>query len=75
MLPPPEPQEDIIQVAIDPTDSSKSVKISSGLSTEDQNRLVEFLSANIDIFAWCTTDMSGIDPEIICHRLAIKPDA
>ena len=34
-----------------------------------------FLSNNQDVFAWYTTDMPRIDPQIICHRLSIKPGA
>ena len=34
----------------------------------------QFLSNNLDVFAWAPTDMSGIDPAIICHRLAIDPE-
>ena len=29
--------------------------------------LLQFLSNNLDVFAWPPTDMSGIDPAMICH--------
>ena len=35
----------------------------------------QFLSKNTDLFAWSPTDMPGINPEVIDHRLSIKVDA
>jgi len=35
----------------------------------------QFLSDNSDIFAWSPTDMFGIDPEAIYHKLSIKSNA
>jgi len=34
----------------------------------------EFLSDNLAVFTWTPTDMPGIDPDIICHKLSIKAD-
>lgn len=33
--------------------------------------LTSFLSENIDVFAWSTMNMIGIDPDVIVHRLNI----
>ena len=33
------------------------------------------LRAHADVFAWAHEDMLGIDPEVACHRLAIKNGA
>ena len=33
------------------------------------------LRAHADVFAWTHDDMPGIDPEVACHRLAIKKGA
>ena len=30
------------------------------------------MRAHADVFAWTHEDMPGIDPEVACHRLAIK---
>jgi len=38
-----------------------------------EKMLKKFLSKNTNIFSW-STDIPGIDPEIICHRLSIKMD-
>ena len=37
--------------------------------------LVKSLENNIDVFAWSTYDVLGIDPEFICHRLNVNPNA
>ena len=37
--------------------------------------LVKFLGANIDVFAWSTYGVPGIDPGFICHQLNINPEA
>jgi hypothetical protein len=34
--------------------------------------LIDFLRANIDIFTWSTTDMSGIPREVVEHALEIR---
>ncbi|CAL2239343.1 unnamed protein product [Prunus armeniaca] len=35
--------------------------------------LTIFLQNNKDMFAWSPSDMPGIDPNIICHRLHVNP--
>ncbi|CAL2266901.1 unnamed protein product [Prunus armeniaca] len=35
--------------------------------------LTTFLQNNKDMFAWSPSDMPGIDPNIICHRLHVNP--
>lgn len=32
------------------------------------------LQKNIELFAWAASNMLGIDPNIVCHHIAIKPD-
>jgi len=64
---PPGSEEDIVVISVDPDDPSKTVRIGAGLPTDKRDRMIKFLSDNLDVFAWCTTDMPGIDPEIICH--------
>ncbi|XP_072087267.1 uncharacterized protein [Arachis hypogaea] len=37
--------------------------------------LMEIVRANGDLFAWTPSDMLGLDPEVMSHRLSIKLDA
>ena len=36
---------------------------------------MQCLQAHADVFAWTHEDMSGIDLEVACHKLAIKKGA
>nr|KYP47343.1 Retrotransposable element Tf2 [Cajanus cajan] len=53
----------------------KKVKIGTSLSPEDAVKLIEVLKVNISAFAWHAKDMPGVDPDFMCHRLAIDPSA
>ena len=35
--------------------------------------MVEFLMNNIEAFAWIPYEMSGVDPDFICHKLNVSP--
>lgn len=49
------------------------VIIGMTLTSEMRDEVIQFLKANLDVFAWSHEDMVGIDPEIACHRLNIDP--
>ena len=38
----------------------------------EKSKLVEFLKANLDVFAWDTSDIPGISPELACHCLNVN---
>ena len=44
----------------------------SQLPPLEKSELVKFLEANIDVFAWSTYDVLGIDPRFICHQLNVN---
>ncbi|CAL8152777.1 unnamed protein product [Prunus armeniaca] len=67
------PEEDIELVPLDPDKPERTARIGSRLSQEEKAELVAFLQNNKDVFAWSPSDMPGIDPQIICHRLHINP--
>lgn len=52
---------------------SKYLKIGSKLDEGLRRRLVDFLRSNSDCFAWSHTDMPGIDPEVIMHKVQVNP--
>ena len=41
----------------------------------EKAELVKFLKANLDVFAWNTYDVLGLDPGLACHRLNVNPEA
>ncbi|XP_020204927.1 uncharacterized protein K02A2.6-like [Cajanus cajan] len=68
----PAPVEDVKEVAMA---EGKKVKIGTSLSQEDAARLIEVLKANMTAFAWHAKDISGVDPDFMCHKLAVDPGA
>ncbi|CAL8083178.1 unnamed protein product [Prunus armeniaca] len=67
------PEEDIELIPLDPDQPDKKARIGSRLSPDEKVELTTFLQNNKDMFAWSPSDMPGIDPNIICHRLHVNP--
>ncbi|CAL8168152.1 unnamed protein product [Prunus armeniaca] len=67
------PEEDIELIPFDPDQPDKKARIGSHLSPDEKVELTTFLQNNKDMFAWSPSDMPGIDPNIICHRLHVNP--
>ncbi|KAL2227669.1 UNVERIFIED_CONTAM: Retrovirus-related Pol polyprotein from transposon [Sesamum indicum] len=61
-----------IQLATE--DPSKTTRIGSSLN-EGEMAMIDFLRKNADMFAWSPSDFTGIDPEVIVHRLNVDPTA
>ncbi|KAL0366906.1 UNVERIFIED_CONTAM: Transposon Ty3-G Gag-Pol polyprotein [Sesamum radiatum] len=38
-----------------------------------EEELVQFLKANLDVFAWTVRDLEGVDPEVMTHKLNVNP--
>ena len=55
-------------------DDVKEVKIGSRLRPEVKKGLIDLLREYSDVFAWSYHDMSGLDSEIVVHRLSLKPE-
>ncbi|XP_020206440.1 uncharacterized protein LOC109791543 [Cajanus cajan] len=68
----PAPAEDIKEVAVM---EGRTVKIGTSLTPENEERLVKVLKENASVFAWHSSDMPGVDPDFLCHKLAIEPNA
>ncbi|CAL2270497.1 unnamed protein product [Prunus armeniaca] len=67
------PEEDVELIPLDLDQPNKKARIGSRLSPNEKVELTTFLHNNKDIFAWSPSDMPGIDPNIICHRLHVNP--
>ncbi|CAL9028599.1 unnamed protein product, partial [Prunus brigantina] len=67
------PEEDVELVPLDPDKPERTARIGSRLSQEEKAELAAFLQNNKGVFAWSPSDMPGIDPQIICHRLHVNP--
>ncbi|XP_057426101.1 uncharacterized protein LOC130719494 [Lotus japonicus] len=67
----PQPAEEIKSVHL----SGRALKIGSTSSKEQEDRLVQLLKKNLDLFAWTIKDVLGIDPNVISHHLSIQQGA
>ena len=54
-------------------DPEKFFKVGAKLPLQEKERLLEFLRANVDVFAWSPYEAPGVDPNFICHRLNMNP--
>ena len=54
-------------------DPEKYFKIGRELIPADLTELVNFLTNNIDVFAWDPYEVPGVDPNYIQHRLNVDP--
>ena len=61
-----EPGEELETVMFS-SDPKKYFKISQGLNSDDRIELVNFLTSNIDVFAWDPYEVLGVDPDYIQH--------
>ena len=69
----PELSETPQEVEIVPGDSTKVLKIGIALLNLEKEKMISFLKANQDVFAWKQEDMPRIDRKIIQHRLNVNP--
>ena len=65
--------EDLVQVRIDEKNPDKFFLLGSSMSNTERIEVMEFLTSNIEVFAWTPYDMPGIDPSFICHQLNVHP--
>ena len=54
-------------------DPEKFFLIGAQLPPQEKKGLVEFLSKNIDVFAWNAYEAPGVDSSFICHHLNVNP--
>ncbi|KAL2226838.1 UNVERIFIED_CONTAM: Retrovirus-related Pol polyprotein from transposon [Sesamum indicum] len=68
------PSEEYKAIQLATEDPSKTTRIGSSMN-EGEMAMIEFLRKNADMFAWSPSDFTGIDPEVIVHRLNVDPMA
>ena len=52
----------------------KTTKVGMTMSADMKKKLVQFVTENLDVFAWSHEDKPGISPKIIQHRLNVDPE-
>jgi len=69
------PHEEILEtVNLGEDGEEKHVKIGTSITKEMQERLCSLLREFKDVFAWSYQDMPGLDPDIVQHKLTLKPE-
>jgi len=65
----PQPVEEWLEKKI----NDKTFKLGRTLDSETQDQIAKVISRHLDAFAWSASDMPGIDPDFLCHRLTMDP--
>jgi len=64
---PPQPVDNVVERQI----GGKVFKLGRLLSLEEQDEVAAVISRHLDAVAWTASDMSGIDPNFLCHHLTM----
>lgn len=54
-------------------ENKMEVKVDTSLKGEVKKRSIERLHEYANVFAWSYQDMSGLDTDIVVHKLPLKP--
>ena len=65
----PEPAGGVMEREI----GGKMFKLGQSLSEESQDQISGVIARHLDAFTWSATDMPGMDPDFLCHRLTMDP--
>ncbi|KAL2228350.1 UNVERIFIED_CONTAM: Retrovirus-related Pol polyprotein from transposon gypsy [Sesamum indicum] len=68
------PSDEYKMVQLVPDEPDKTTRIEANMK-DGEMAMIEFLRRNADMFAWSPSDFTGIDPEVIVHRLDVDPMA
>jgi hypothetical protein len=63
------------KVPLDPRVPYNVMCIGTETGQEEQAELLAFLDKNSDVFTWSTSDLVGVNRDIIEHRLQVNPSA
>nr|KYP63265.1 Retrovirus-related Pol polyprotein from transposon 297 family [Cajanus cajan] len=66
--------EEKVAVLIGP-DALQVTYLGAGLTESDRHTLSKVIQKNKDLFAWIPSDMPGIDPKVMCHKLFVFREA
>ena len=65
--------EDLVLYDLNEPSSNRFFVTGSNLKKRERTELIEFLIANIEVFAWTPYEMLGIDPSFIKHEFIVIP--
>jgi len=67
------PVEELEDFPVNEADEERRLKLGKNLTLEVKSQLIDFLKANLDVFAWNHEDMVGIAPNVMSHKLNVDP--
>ena len=67
--------KDLIRYELDEPSSDHFFLTGANLEERERTELIQFLKANIKVFAWTPYEVPRIDPNFIKHELNILPNA
>ena len=67
--------EDLIRYQLDEPSSNHFFLTGINLKERERTELIQFLTTNIEFFAWTPYEMPRINPNFIKHQLDVLPDA
>ncbi|XP_039688638.1 uncharacterized protein [Medicago truncatula] len=67
-------KEEIELINLGTKDDKKEIKIGASLEASVKKKIIELLREYDDIFARSYKDMSGLDHDVVEHRLPLKPE-
>ncbi|XP_072076817.1 uncharacterized protein [Arachis hypogaea] len=70
LRPQPEGETREVQIGDNP---NKTTNIGANMREDLKELLIKLLRENSDLFAWKAAVMPGIDPGLMCHKLAVYP--
>lgn len=70
-----QPQQESVEVINLGTEEGKNeVNVGASLNENVKRKLVELLREYVDMFAWSYQDMTGLDTDIVMHKLPFKQE-
>ncbi|CAL1375603.1 unnamed protein product [Linum trigynum] len=73
--PRPESMDFDFEFALDPTEPTRKIRISTHVRDDAIEPLIALLKEYKELFAWCTEDMPGVPRQVAEHCLAVPPSA
>ncbi|XP_021773374.1 uncharacterized protein LOC110737322 [Chenopodium quinoa] len=70
-IPRPLPGGETVQIELQPGNSSRTVKVGADMDVDMRCHLISLLRENADIFAFLASEMPGIHPEVMEHKLNV----
>ncbi|KAL0456597.1 UNVERIFIED_CONTAM: hypothetical protein Slati_0998900 [Sesamum latifolium] len=68
-----QPAVELLNIELVLGDPEKTTRIGSQIDETVREEVIKYLKRNMDVFAWTSQDLEGINPEVISHHLNIDP--